>query len=106
MPFSRGDYTFTYNGPIDTNAYSLENALGLVELELPDGRERYTLLDLTQGPRLDQALSLMRPPQQTDEQAAASAGKRRERESYATEDLGLLPARKGPRPAPTQRVRS
>ena len=58
------------------------------------------------GSTHEKALSLMRPPQQTAEQAAAAAGKRRRQGNYAPEDLGLLPARKGPRPAPTERVRS
>ena len=107
---SKRDYVFTYDGPVDTTAYLLENALGLVELELPDGRGRYALRDTAQGPRLDAALQLTKPSmkpgsKRTRGEEVEAAETARQRQEYRPEDLGLRPPSKEARKAPTVRVR-
>ena len=102
---------FTYDGPIDTTPYSLENALGMVELELPNTQGRYALRDLEQGARLDIALSLTKPSEKagskrTRGEEVLAAVARQKRQEYRPEDLGLPPASKHARKPPTQRVRS
>ena len=54
-------YVFTYDGPIDDEVYSMKNALGLLDLELPDSQSKYRLRDSSQGPQLDAALELTKP---------------------------------------------
>ena len=54
-------YVFTYDGPIDDEVYSMKNALGLLDLELPDSQSKYRLRDSSQGPHLDAALELTKP---------------------------------------------
>ena len=56
-------YTFTYDGPVDDKLYPLENALGLVDLALPDSKGKQHLRDPSQGPQLDAALELTKPAQ-------------------------------------------
>ena len=56
-------YEFTYDGPVDTEQYNMEFALGLMPLTLPDARGRLSLRDPAQGPMLDEALSLTKPSQ-------------------------------------------
>lgn len=55
------DYMFTYDGPVDTEQYSMEFALGLLPLTLPDEHGRLSLCDPAQGPMLDEALKLTQP---------------------------------------------
>ena len=54
-------YVFTYDGPVDTEQYSMEFALGMLPLTLPDERGRLALRDPAQGPMLDEALKLTQP---------------------------------------------
>ena len=54
-------YEFTYDGPVDTEQYSMEFALALLPLTLPDESGRLTLSDPAQGPMLDEALTLTQP---------------------------------------------
>ena len=56
-----GGYVFTYDGPVDTEQYSMEFALGMLPLTLPDEHGRLALRDPAQGPMLDEALKLTRP---------------------------------------------
>ena len=82
----QANYVFTYNGPVDTQQYSLEHALALVYFELPDEKFRhYKLMDPSQGPRLDEALQLMKPSKKSgskrtrgEEQLAAKAMRERQ----------------------------
>jgi hypothetical protein len=103
-------YTFTYDAEPDSTAYSLGSALGLVELALPR-RDRYALLDPSQGPRLDAALELTKPSEKhgskrTKGEVLQAAEARRAREQYTPQDLGLLPSHGKARKPPTERVRS
>jgi hypothetical protein len=60
--YSKHDgYIFTYDGPVDTEQYSMEFALGLLPLTLPDESGRLSLRDPAQGPMLDEALALTQP---------------------------------------------
>jgi hypothetical protein len=60
--YSKHDsYVFTYDGPVDTALYSMEFALGLLPLTLPDEHGRLSLRDPAQGPMLDEALTLTKP---------------------------------------------
>ena len=60
--YSKHDgYMFTYDGPVDTEQYSMEFALGLLPLTLPDESGRLFLRDPAQGPMLDEALTLTQP---------------------------------------------
>ena len=60
--YSKHDgYEFTYDGPVDTQQYSMENVLGLLPLTLPDDSGRLRLRDPAQGPMLDEAQSLTQP---------------------------------------------
>ena len=103
-------YVFTYDGENDAKPYSLENALGLVNLALPR-RDRYDLLDPSQGARLDAALQLTKPSERAGskrtkgEEQLAEEG-RRERQQYLPEDLGIRAPSGKARAAPTVRVRS
>ena len=54
-------YVFTYDGPVDTEPYGMEMALGMLPLTLPDERGRLSLRDPAQGPMLDEALTLTKP---------------------------------------------
>ena len=54
-------YEFTYDGPVDTEKYCMDVALGLLPLTLPDERHRLLLRDPAQGPMLDEALKLTQP---------------------------------------------
>jgi len=108
-PKSKG-YTFTYDAEPDSTPYSLENALGLVELALPR-RDRYDLLEPEQGPRLDAALQLTKPSEKhgskrTQGEEAQAEEARRERQQYRPEDLGMRAPSGKARAPPTKRVRS
>lgn len=103
-------YTFTYDAAPDSTPYSLENALGLVELALPR-RDRYDLLDPSQGPRLDAALQLTKPSEKhgskrTKGEEAQAEEARRDRQQYRPEDLGMRAPSGKARAPPTKRVRS
>ena len=103
-------YTFTYDGEDDTREYSLENALALAPLEIPR-RERYDLLDPTQGPRLDAALELTKPTEKpgskrTKGEEAAAAKARVQRQQYRPADLGMRAPSGKARAPPTARVRT
>jgi len=83
-------YVFTYDGVNDAKPYSLENALGLVNLALPR-RGRYDLLDTSQGTRLDAALQLTKPSERagskrTKGEERLAEEDRRERQQYRPED--------------------
>ena len=54
-------YVFTYDGPLDTEQYSMDFVLGLLPLTLPDDGGRLSLCDPAQGPLLDEALKLTQP---------------------------------------------
>ena len=93
----------------DSTAYSLDNALGLVDLALPKGNV-YELRDPAQGPRLDAALELTKPskkPRSTrtrgEEQLADEA--RKQHQQYRPEDLGMRAPSGKARAPPTKRVR-
>ena len=45
----RRGYVFTYDGPIDDQFYSMENALSLLYLKLPDEKGCYKLRNIAQG---------------------------------------------------------
>ena len=102
-------YVFTYDGPIDDAPYSMENALGLLDLELPDDRGKYRLRDPAQGPQLDAALKLTERPNpgpsgrkkrtRGEEILALEAQEQRERAAWAAPA-----AAKKPRKAPTVRI--
>ena len=94
------NYVFTYDGPVDDKEYNMENALGMLDLEMPDASGRYKLRDPSQGPQLDAALKLTEVPankkrSRGDEMLAQQA--RVERESMPAE------ATKRPRGEPTDR---
>ena len=104
-------YVFTYDGPIDDATYNMEVALGMLDLELPDGEGRYALRDPSQGPQLDAALRLTQRPQSNgkgkkrtrgEEILAREAQQEREQAVWAT----APPAAKKARKPPTVRVRS
>jgi hypothetical protein len=103
-------YTFTYDDEAHSTAYPLSNALGLVALALPR-RDRYDLLDQSQGPRLDAALELTKPSKKPaskrtrGEEVAAEAAKHA-RQEYRPEDLGMRAPSGKARAPPTARVRS
>ena len=83
-------YTFTYDGPVDDKLYPMENALGLVDLALPDSKGKQHLRDPSQGPQLDAALELTKPAQgkkrtQGEEMLAREA--QHEREHTNPEDV-------------------
>ena len=95
------NHAFTYDGPVDDAEYNMENALGMLDLELPDAKERYRLRDPSQGPSLDAALKLTEVPankkrSRGDEMLAQQA--RAERESMPAA------ATKRQRGAPTDRA--
>ena len=95
------NYVFTYDGPVDDKEYNMENALGMLDLELPDAKDRYRLRDPSQGPSLDAALKLTEVPankkrSRGDEMLAQQA--RVERES-----MPAAPAKRQ-RGAPTDRT--
>ena len=48
--YSKHGYEFTYDGPVDLIQYSMEFALGLLPLTLPDESGRLSLCDPAQGP--------------------------------------------------------
>ena len=103
-------YVFTYDGVNDAKPYSLENALGLVNLALPR-RGRYDLLDTSQGTRLDAALQLTKPSERagskrTKGEERLAEEDRRERQQYRPEDLGIRAPSGKARAAPTVRVHS
>ena len=84
-------YVFTYDCDNDAKLYSLENTLGLVNLALPR-RDRYDLLDPSQGARLDAALQLTKPSERagskrTKGEERLAEEDRRERQQYRPEDL-------------------
>ena len=86
-------YVFTYDGPIDTQQYSMEYMLGVLDLEMPDAHGKYRLRDSDQGRRLDAALKMTQPslkPNSTrtrgEEVLAEEA--RRGRETSKPEDEG------------------
>ena len=56
------NHAFTYDGPVDDAEYNMENALGMLDLEMPDASGRYKLRDPSQGPQLDAALKLTEVP--------------------------------------------
>ena len=79
----------------------MENALGMLDLEMPDASGRYKLRDPSQGPQLDAALKLTEVPankkrSRGDEMLAQQA--RAERESMPAA------ATKRQRGAPTDRA--
>ena len=103
-------YTFTYDDEAHSKEYPLENALGLVALLLPR-RNRYDLMDPSQGPRLDSALQLTKPStkkgsMRTQGEELEAAAAKRAREQYRPEDLGMRPPSGKARAPPTARVRS
>lgn len=97
-------YTFTYDGPIDDGEYSLEFALGLLDLELPDSAGKCKLRDPAQGPQFDAALKLTELPRgkkktRGEEQLAREAQQARESSTW------LQPGQpKRPRRIPTVRI--
>ena len=100
-------YVFTYDGPVDGAFYSLENALGLLDLELPDAQGRYKLRDFAQGPQLDAALKLTVKPggkKRTAGEELVALEAQREREQPAWDVAP--PAANKARKAPTARVPS
>ena len=102
----RVGHIFTYDGPIDDQFYSMENALGVSDLELPDDQGRYKLRDLAQGLQLDAALKLTVKPQgkkRTVGEQLVAREAQREREQPAWD---VAPASKKARKAPTKRVPS
>jgi len=103
----RRSYVFTYDGPVDDAFYSLENALGVLDLELPDAQGRYMLRDLAQGPQLDAALKLTVKPdgkKRTAGEELVAREAQREREQPVWDVAA--PAAKKARKAPTVRVPS
>ena len=103
-------YTFIYDAEPDSRPFSMESALGLVELALPR-RDRYDLFDQAQGPQLDSALELMKPTEKPkskrtkgEERQAAAA--RQQRQQYRPEDLGMRAPSGKARAPPTLRVRT
>ena len=108
----QADYVFTYDGPIDDAAYSMEVALGLLDLELPDDEGRYRPRDPSQGPQLDAALKLtVRPTPAAsgkkkrtkgEEILAKEAQQAREQATWAAAPA----AAKQPRKPPTKRMRT
>ena len=81
---------FTYDGPIDDKPYPMENALGLLDLTLPDSKGKQYLRDASQARQLDAALELTKPAQgktrtQWEELLAREA--QHEREHMDTEDV-------------------
>ena len=95
------NYVFTYNGPVDDALYSMENALGILDLELPDSDGKYRLRDPSQGPQLDAALQLTVVPANKKRSRGEEMQARQaqvERESMAP------PPTKQKRGAPTDRT--
>ena len=97
-------YTFTYDGPIDDDEFSIASALGLLDLDLPDEAGKYRLRDPAQGPQFDAALKLTELPRgktrtRGEEQLAQDAQLHRETAPWLQP-----PAAKKPRRAPAVRT--
>ena len=89
------NYIFTYDGPRDSEEYSLESTLGLVEFEAyMQSETKVCLRDPSQGPRLDSLLNLTKPSKKSGvkrtrgEEIIATEAKA-ERETSRVEDEGV-----------------
>jgi hypothetical protein len=91
-------YAFTYDGPVDTEQYSMEFALGMLPLTLPDEHGRLALRDPAQGPMLDEALKLTQPSKKKGSKRSRGEEVLAERAKRARETVPP----EGQRPAPTE----
>ena len=104
-----GNYAQTghFGGPLAYTPYNVACHLAGPEL----GGLRYDLRDPSQGPRLDEALQLLKPSEKRGskrtrgEEQQANAAKRA-REQYRPEDLGMRAPSGKARAPPRARVRS
>ena len=86
---------------MDTEQYSMEFALGMLPLTLPDERGRLALRDSVQGPMLE-ALKLTQPSQKKGSKRSRGEEVLAERAKHARETAPP----EGQRPAPTEVARA
>ena len=97
------NYEFTYDGPVDDAEYNMENALGMLDLELPDDGGRYRLRDPSQGPQLDAALKLTEVPAN---QKRSRGEEMLAKQAQVERETMPQPAAKRQRGAPTDRSKA